>query len=111
MRADPALLGPPNRDRKRKLTPQGESTVRWLFSRPDLPENLLLHIEDHMRERIFEAFYRIKENTKQKGTGIGLTLARSLTLLHQGHLFVKESGEGLNTFVLCLPLQPPVKKK
>ncbi|OQP59275.1 hypothetical protein A3860_38125 [Niastella vici] len=64
-----------------------------------------------MRERIFEAFYRIKENTKQKGTGIGLTLARSLTQLHQGQLYVKESTGTLNTFVLCLPLQPPVKKK
>jgi ligand-binding sensor domain-containing protein/signal transduction histidine kinase len=68
-------------------------------------------IPANMRERIFEAFYRIKEKTKQKGTGIGLTLARSLTLLHQGQLFVKESDDGLNTFVLCLPLQPPVKKK
>ncbi|AEW01238.1 hypothetical protein A4D02_32955 [Niastella koreensis] len=64
-----------------------------------------------MRERIFEPFYRIKENSKQKGTGIGLTLARSLTLLHQGKLYVKENTGALNTFVLCLPLQPPIKKK
>ncbi|MBO9203250.1 MULTISPECIES: ligand-binding sensor domain-containing protein [Niastella] len=64
-----------------------------------------------MRERIFEPFYRIKENIKQKGTGIGLTLARSLTLLHQGKLYVKENTGALNTFVLCLPLQPPIKKK
>jgi signal transduction histidine kinase len=66
-----------------------------------------------MRERIFEPFYRIKENSKQKGTGIGLTLARSLTLLHLGSLFVKDTSDGMNTFVLCLPLQPPptIKKK
>ncbi|THU32901.1 histidine kinase [Niastella caeni] len=64
-----------------------------------------------MRERIFEPFYRIKENTKQKGTGIGLTLARSLTQLHQGSLFVKDSPVAMNTFVLCLPLQPTAKKK
>ncbi|WP_207515069.1 ligand-binding sensor domain-containing protein [Longitalea luteola] len=62
-----------------------------------------------MRERIFEPFYRIRENPKQKGTGIGLTLARSLTQLHQGRLYVKESL--MNTFVLCLPLQPILKKK
>jgi ligand-binding sensor domain-containing protein/signal transduction histidine kinase len=68
-------------------------------------------IPSGMRERIFEPFYRIRENTKQKGTGIGLTLARSLTQLHQGSLFVKETTDGLNTFVLCLPLQPTVKKK
>jgi signal transduction histidine kinase/ligand-binding sensor domain-containing protein len=64
-----------------------------------------------MRERIFEPFYRIKENSKQKGTGIGLTLARSLTQLHQGKLYVKENTGALNTFVLYLPLQPPIKKK
>ena len=64
-----------------------------------------------MRERIFEPFYRIKETSKQKGTGIGLTLARSLTLLHQGKLYVKENTNALNTFVLRLPLQPPIKKK
>ncbi|HEX6426885.1 MAG TPA: ATP-binding protein, partial [Niastella sp.] len=68
-------------------------------------------IPPDMRERIFEPFYRIRENTKQKGTGIGLTLARSLTQLHQGNLFVKETANGMNTFVLCLPLQPPIKKK
>lgn len=64
-----------------------------------------------MRERIFEPFYRIRENTKQKGTGIGLTLARSLAQLHQGSLNVKDTTDGMNTFVLCLPLQPPIKKK
>lgn len=64
-----------------------------------------------MRELIFEPFYRIKENIKQKGTGIGLTLARSLTLLHQGQLYVKENSFALNIFVLKLPLQPLAKKK
>jgi signal transduction histidine kinase len=68
-------------------------------------------IPSGMRERIFEPFYRIRENTKQKGTGIGLTLARSLTQLHQGSLFVKETTGGMNTFVLRLPLEPTVKKK
>jgi signal transduction histidine kinase len=64
-----------------------------------------------MRELIFEPFYRIKENVKQKGTGIGLTLARSLTQLHQGQLYVKENSFALNIFALKLPLQPPAKKK
>lgn len=47
------FLGRENRDRKRALTPVGESTVRWLFQQPALPENLLLHIDDETRERIF----------------------------------------------------------
>jgi hypothetical protein len=50
---DPRLLGPENRDRKRKLTPAGESTIRWLYSKPALPENLLLHIPALLCEKIF----------------------------------------------------------
>jgi hypothetical protein len=49
---DGVMLAPPNRDQKRKLTPQGESTIRWLYDTPALPENLLLHIDDATRERI-----------------------------------------------------------
>jgi restriction endonuclease NaeI len=51
---DPLLLGPENRDSKRKLTPAGESTIRWLYDHPTLPENLLLHIDRETRERILE---------------------------------------------------------
>lgn len=69
-----------------------------------------------MAERIFEPFFRLKETAKQKGTGIGLSLARSLVQLHQGSLFVKDgNGEPMNTFVVLLPLQPdttaPGKRK
>ncbi len=52
---DPELLGPENRDRKRKLTPQGESRIRWLYEEPRLPENLLLHIRPETREKILGA--------------------------------------------------------
>jgi Restriction endonuclease NaeI len=51
---DARLLGPENRDGKRRLTPAGESTIRWLYSSPTLPENLLLHIEPRVRERILD---------------------------------------------------------
>ena len=60
-----------------------------------------------MKEKIFEPFYRLKETIKQKGTGIGLSLARSLAELHNGSLYLKDSKDGLNTFVLCLPVRPP----
>jgi len=59
-----------------------------------------------MKERIFEPFFRIKETMKQKGTGIGLSLARSLVQLHRGALYLKDEPGPVNTFVLCLPLQP-----
>lgn len=47
------LLGRPNRDRKRKLHRAGQRHVTILYDRPGLPENLLLHVDDETRERIF----------------------------------------------------------
>ena len=63
-----------------------------------------------MRLKIFEPFYRLKESLKQQGTGIGLALAKSLTELHNGDLYVKDSPEGLNIFVLSLPFKPTENK-
>ncbi len=64
-----------------------------------------------MGDKIFEPFYRMKEAAKQQGTGIGLALAKSLTALHQGKLYLKNPAGGVNVFVLCLPLKPSVDKK
>ena len=58
----------------------------------------------NMRDKIFEPFFRLKETEKQKGTGIGLALSRSLTELHKGILDLKEPENNLNTFLLKLPI-------
>lgn len=71
-------------------------------------DGLLIPFE--MKERIFEPFYRLHQNVKQKGTGIGLTLARSLTELHKGNLYVKDSKEAMNIFILVLPAQTEQNK-
>jgi signal transduction histidine kinase len=57
-----------------------------------------------MREKIFEPFYRLKETEKQKGTGIGLALSRSLTQLHKGTLELRQARHNMNTFNLSLPI-------
>jgi signal transduction histidine kinase/ligand-binding sensor domain-containing protein len=57
-----------------------------------------------MREKIFEPFFRLKETEKQKGTGIGLALSRSLTELHKGMLDLKKSEDNFNIFSLKLPV-------
>ncbi|WP_052955465.1 ligand-binding sensor domain-containing protein [Flavihumibacter petaseus] len=62
-------------------------------------------IPEDMAERIFEPFFRLRENSRQKGTGIGLSLARSLAELHGGRLFLlHDLTEPMNCFVLQLPL-------
>jgi len=57
-----------------------------------------------MREKIFEPFFRLKESEKQIGTGIGLSLSRSLTGLHKGVLVLSKPVDDLNTFLLTLPV-------
>ncbi|AMR30801.1 hypothetical protein A0256_04865 [Mucilaginibacter sp. PAMC 26640] len=57
-----------------------------------------------LRERIFEPFFRMKESEKQTGTGIGLSLSRSLTELHKGSLLLNDSADNFNTFELILPI-------
>lgn len=56
------------------------------------------------KEEIFQPFFRLKETEKQKGTGIGLALARSLTELHKGILELKEPDHYMNVFNLTLPI-------
>lgn len=74
-------------------------------------ENDGLLIPAEMSEKIFEPFYRMKEAAKLQGTGIGLALAKSLTELHEGKLYLKTPGNNLNTFVLILPVKPAGAKK
>lgn len=57
-----------------------------------------------MKEKIFEPFFRLKETEKQKGTGIGLALSRSLTQLHKGILDLKEPENNMNIFFLTMPV-------
>ncbi|MGK6349854.1 ligand-binding sensor domain-containing protein [Parapedobacter sp. DT-150] len=57
-----------------------------------------------MGEKIFETFVRLKATNDQQGTGLGLALARSLAQLHNGNLHLAPSENGLNVFVLTLPL-------
>ena len=58
------------------------------------------------QQRVFDKFYRAGDSltqAQQTGTGLGLTIARSLVELHGGTLTVEsELGQGC-TFTICLP--------
>ncbi|HVK96673.1 MAG TPA: ATP-binding protein, partial [Flavisolibacter sp.] len=68
-------------------------------------------IPDDLKEKIFEPFYRLKENRKHKGTGIGLAIARSLVQLHNGQLYVRNDKTNMNVFTVILPFSHQHKSK
>lgn len=66
-------------------------------------------IPPEMKEKIFEPFFRAKATAAQSGTGIGLSLSRSLTLLHNGSLELISADAGLNVFSLTLPIHQDIE--
>lgn len=96
-----------------------QSTVLARMVQPGKSENKLFieisndghPIPEEMREKIFEPFFRMKEVKKQNGTGLGLALARSLTELHNGKLYVKETQTNNNIFIVELPIHFIAKKR
>ncbi|SFB90694.1 Signal transduction histidine kinase [Parapedobacter composti] len=58
-----------------------------------------------MRDKVFETFVRLKATNHQQGAGLGLALARSLAQLHNGELYLATPEDGMNVFVLKLPLK------
>jgi ligand-binding sensor domain-containing protein/signal transduction histidine kinase len=68
-------------------------------------------IPEENKEMIFDSFYRIKETSNHAGTGIGLTLSRSLTEMHGGSLILDKSVNNNNVFVLTLPVHPNINNQ
>lgn len=65
-------------------------------------------IPPNMHEKVFQPFVQIKGNEPIRpttGTGLGLALARSLTELHTGRLYIDASQTEFNSFCLLLPNQ------
>jgi ligand-binding sensor domain-containing protein/signal transduction histidine kinase len=60
-------------------------------------------IPEKFKTEIFEPFFRIK-GTDKPGTGIGLSLAKSLTELHNGSLILVSGNPDLVIFELKLPI-------
>ena len=61
-------------------------------------------VPQDLKDKIFEPFYRVgSQNKDMTGSGIGLSLTRSLVELHNGYLFYDTRGD-LNTFTLKIPL-------
>ncbi|WP_291916649.1 two-component regulator propeller domain-containing protein [Chitinophaga sp.] len=66
-------------------------------------------IPPEMKDKIFEPFFRAKATAAQSGTGIGLSLSRSLTILHKGTLELLPPEAGVNVFSLTLPVHQEIE--
>lgn len=95
-----------------KYTPNnGEITVEVKVESLDYNYLLILIVKDtgkgipHDKQKlIFERFYQLDEKTST-GTGIGLSLVKSLTELHHGNIDVEsEPGHG-STFTVKIPIE------
>ncbi|MGG5461879.1 PAS domain-containing sensor histidine kinase [Clostridium sp. B9] len=62
-------------------------------------------VPSHMKEFIFERFIQNDKslNRNKEGSGIGLSLVKSLVELHDGKVFLRESSETGSEFSILLP--------
>jgi signal transduction histidine kinase len=67
-------------------------------------------IPHEFREKIFEPFFRLP-NKNKPGTGIGLSLAKSLTELHNGSLNLISGDHNMVVFELALPIHQKIEFK
>jgi signal transduction histidine kinase len=93
-----------------KYTPQGGRVTVTVETPPD---RVVVEVADtgmgigqEDQERIFEKFYRSKDRrvAEQKGSGLGLALAREVVRLHGGDITVQSELEQGSTFTLVLPI-------
>ncbi len=66
------------------------------------------HLSEEALEKIFEPFYRVDSARSDRGTGLGLPIARSIIHLHRGQLTARnvwEKGQPCLEFAFVIPLQ------
>ncbi len=64
-------------------------------------------LDEDERERIFDKFYRGRENRGRiEGTGMGLAIARTIVESHEGEIKARNDPQGRIVFEFSLPLAP-----
>jgi len=63
------------------------------------------------QEHIFERFYRVDHSrTRHRGgAGLGLSIVQHLLSLHNGSIFLANSSPAGSTFLVHLPIVPPIR--
>jgi two-component system, OmpR family, sensor kinase len=63
-------------------------------------------IAPHLRERVFERFFRADETRHDGGAGLGLSIARWIVWAHGGAITATDNTRGGATFTAELPVPP-----
>jgi len=93
-----------------KFTPDGGSvTIECIKEEKEL----IIRISDNgigltpeQQKKLFERFYQVSEELplKHRETGLGLSLARHMTEMHGGRMWVESGGWQGSCFSFTLPL-------
>jgi two-component system sensor histidine kinase KdpD len=90
----------------------------FIDARPAQDAMIQIAVEDQgqtipreLRERVFDKFFRATRdgdsgiNTKPKGTGMGLAVAKGIVEAHGGHIWIEDKSRGVGTrVVFTLPI-------
>ncbi len=70
-------------------------------------------VDEAIRERIFERFFRADPNRSREagGTGLGLSIVRHIVLLHDGRVWVEGRSGGGAVFCVRLPGHQPKRPR
>lgn len=91
------------------------TTIR-ISARPGDQNTILMSVEDmgpgiqtHLRERVFERFFRAMRDgdspEKGSGTGMGLAIAKGIVEAHHGNIWIEDADYGQGAkFVVRLPI-------
>lgn len=97
-----------------KFTPENETVTLKLSEIDGIAEISVRDtgkgISEKNQRRLFDRFFQVQKSEMQPGTGIGLSIAKELTLLHGGTIDVhSEMGSGSN-FVVRISTAGIIKK-
>ena len=101
-----------------KYTDQGSVTIQALVSKILGKPTLTLSVKDtgkgmtdEEKQKVFQAFTRLKSAQGIEGTGLGLSITQELVSLLGGEIILHSTlGKG-STFIVTIPIEPAPKKE
>lgn len=62
-------------------------------------------IPPRARARLFDRFFRVHENARVRGSGLGLTIVKSVAEAHQGSAYIHSQEGSGSTFGIAIPVK------